>query len=45
MQFKKIIIALLTYIGTGGLFIIYGILAIFFFMGGISRVFNSKNFF
>ncbi|MBN1926264.1 MAG: hypothetical protein JW798_10540 [Prolixibacteraceae bacterium] len=42
MILKKILAALLTIIGTGGLIVIYGIVAVFFFMGGISRVFSTK---
>lgn len=45
MILKKILAALLTMIGTGGLLVIYGVVAVFFVMGNISRVFSIKNYF
>jgi predicted small integral membrane protein len=43
MYLKKILAALLTVIGTGGILIIYGVIAVFFFVGGIGHLFNAKN--
>jgi len=42
MNIKKIFAALLTIIGSGGLFIAYGIIAIFFFFCSIDLVFNTR---